>query len=664
MRSRVGPRLEPETDVARNDGRFQALTREPWLGLSGLPIARIAGRFVEVTYSASLWDEPVRPIFRFWQDDGTFVDHLAAGPILGTGLWTGRVPRNTTRVSVSPTNRPGPFDFCIDSVRSRSWLALLAQGFDGNPKSARSAVVTRLIGWAPESDVNLAWATGSVPLARYETWRGRRERSVDLLGLDRPRFDWSRSPPIRLLVLAEEAHAEALRITCASLETQVFPHWRAFVVSGGSAPIGDPRFNKVTRDAAADTIAAETHGSLTGVLRAGDVLPVHALASLAEQAHRYPDGRLFYGDVLQRDHEGVRIPAFSPGWSPRLQATLPYLRSPTFVRDIAAWTSEERRQALATGAVPASIIEALAVAEVRPLRRIMVETGLEVPPLAPRATSTAAVDATALVVIPTRDHPAMLRRAIASIRRKSRPGSFRIAVADNGSADLEAIALLAKLRKDPDVVVIDRPGPFNFSAICNAAAATVDGDVLVFLNDDTEVLSEGWLDRLITHALSPATGAVGGKLTYPDGRIQHVGVLVGMGQSAGHFGALTPADDPGWAGRNEAVHEVAAVTGACLAVAREKFDAVGGFDSEHLPIELSDVDLCLKLNERGWQTIVDPAVHLLHEESASRGGATFRRLDLYASQRAVFVERWRHVLRDDPTFHPGLSLYSSTAALG
>ena len=200
--------------------------------------------------------------------------------------------------------------------------------------------------------------------------------------------------------------------------------------------------------------------------------------------------------------------------------------------------------------------------------------------------------------------------------------------------------------------------------MCNEAARASNGDVLVFLNDDTEIRSDDWLDRLGANAMEPSVGAVGAKLTYPDGRIQHVGVLVGMGESAGHFGALAPGDDPGWANRNLVTHEVTAVTGACLAVARRKFEAVGGFDATHLPIELSDIDLCLKLNERGWQTIVDPSVHIMHEESASRGGATLRRLTVYDRERRIFIERWRHVLRDDPTFHPGLSLYSWQAALG
>ena len=135
-----------------------------------------------------------------------------------------------------------------------------------------------------------------------------------------------------------------------------------------------------------------------------------------------------------------------------------------------------------------------------------------------------------------------------------------------------------------------------------------------------------------------------------------------MGESSGHFGIAS--GDAAFDGRGSVPYEVSAVTGACLAVARDKFQAVGGFDEVHLPVECGDVDLCLKLNARGWQTIVDPSVHLMHEESASRGRATFRRLSLYADQRAVFTTRWRHVLRDDPFFHPGLSLFSTGTALG
>ncbi|WP_457799137.1 glycosyltransferase family 2 protein [Methylocystis sp. S23] len=128
-----------------------------------------------------------------------------------------------------------------------------------------------------------------------------------------------------------------------------------------------------------------------------------------------------------------------------------------------------------------------------------------------------------------------------------------------------------------------------------------------------------------------------------------------MGGVAGHFGAGLDESEPGWWGRNLAPHEVSAVTGACLMVARSKFEAVDRFDEIHLPVDLNDVDLCLRLAERGWRTICHSQVVLIHHQSASRGGG-LRLQQVYERERRFFRERWRAVIRDDPYFHPGLSL--------
>ncbi|MGZ9117150.1 MAG: glycosyltransferase family 2 protein, partial [Methylocystis sp.] len=150
---------------------------------------------------------------------------------------------------------------------------------------------------------------------------------------------------------------------------------------------------------------------------------------------------------------------------------------------------------------------------------------------------------------------------------------------------------------------------------------------------------------------------------YPGGRVQHVGVLLGMGGVAGHFGAGVNEDDRGWMSRNVLPHDVSAVTGACMMIERDKFDAVGGFDEIDLPVELNDVDLCLRLAARGWRTICHTQTILIHRQSASRGGGALRLQRVYETERRAFYERWRAVIRDDPHFHPGLSLYSNSEAL-
>ena len=642
--------------MALGEDEFVATGDEPWLRVESSTVPTLAGAFVTVTSRASVWDAPARIVFRFLRHERILSEVIAPAPLETLALWTGRVPSGTTQIHVSPTNRPGRFGFRIEAFRRRAWARLLVEGYRHRLGPTRSAVLTKLIGWWPESDHNLAWAIGSHPLETFSTWSERRTRPLERDGLDRPRIDWNEAAPIRVVVRAASSEVNALERTLDSLQAQVFAGWRA-VVTGIIAPAShrDPRVTYASDESEAATSVLSDE-CWFGVVPAGATLRPEALAIVVERRAREPEALMVYGDEIVGDR-----PVLKPGWSPRLSAALPYLGQAVFAAP-SRFTPAELESILAGRgwSVPAGMTPLA-------LRRIL----LSGPAVAatPRARAVPTLPpplrtAGAAIIILTRDQPALLTRLAASIRARTPSGSYRLVVVDNGDADGPAAAALAELVAIPDVEVLPRPGPFNFSALCNEAAASCEEEVLVFLNDDMEVLSDGWLDRLVALALDRCVGAVGARLTYPDGRLQHVGVLAGMGGSAGHFGAPAPGDDGGWAGRNGVLHEVSAVTGACLAVARAKFDAVGGFDAVHLPIELSDIDLCFKLNARGWQTLIDPAVHLMHEESFSRGGATLRRLSKYGDQRAVFVERWRHVLRDDPVFHPALSLYSWRAALG
>jgi GT2 family glycosyltransferase len=269
------------------------------------------------------------------------------------------------------------------------------------------------------------------------------------------------------------------------------------------------------------------------------------------------------------------------------------------------------------------------------------------------------------VIVPTRDQARLLAVCLRGLRDMTDYPRLEVIVVDNGSIEQDALALLNEIGTDPRFRVLPCPGPFNYSALCNDGANASRADVLVFLNSDISMCDRVWLKPLARWAVQSHVGAVGAKLLYPkmpkDG-IQHAGVVIGMGGLAGHPYRASPNGNPGYLGQLLVAHEVAAITGACLAVERSKFEAVGGYDAVNLPIELSDTDLCLRLAERGWGAIWTPESVLYHHESATRGRQV-RPFEVYHKERNYFAQRWAHVIRDDPYFHPALSLFSHRPSL-
>lgn len=283
---------------------------------------------------------------------------------------------------------------------------------------------------------------------------------------------------------------------------------------------------------------------------------------------------------------------------------------------------------------------------IRPLRIVLTR---HAPRLA-RPVSTAGDPATwpsVAVIVPTRDRLDLLRVCIDGVLQRTDYPDLSLIVADNDSIEPGTRAFLDALPgRDGRARVLPCPGGFNFSAICNRAAAAASADILVFLNNDIEITEAGWLKALVRHALGPGAGAVGPTLLYPNGRIQHAGVALGPGGTAGHILRDKPASALGALASPRAV---AAVTGACLAVRRDRFEAVGGFD-EAFAVIYNDVDLCLRLAARGWGALWLPDIRLVHRESASRRND---RGD--ASSVARFAERWAALIADDPHFHPVFS---------
>lgn len=659
-RLRTAFTLVPEVDVVVHDGRMVSLSSEPWLRLS---TAVETSRFLEIVYRASLLDDPVRPVLRFLTDAGP-VDRILPGPAAGAGIWRGAAPKGVRAIWISPTNRPGRFDFEVESVRSVGLAEMLAGVWRRKPKKLWSFFIATIFGFVAEAENALDWAANSEPVDEFESWRAPRERAFDTDRFDQPRFPWAKGPLFAIVVSADEPRDDALARTLDSVRGQVYERWRLVVVvrpDGMRArfdPTDDERISFVDPDSSASPVPQET--DFVAHLEPGDELAPHALACFAEEASRRPQARLIYADEIVRTEAGDR-PTFKPNWSPLFEAARPYLGRCAFW-SAASRCAPERR----CDRAPDAAFAELGAHEVAHLRRWLMSRGEDnarvMPATKGEATALPAAPSVS-IILSTRDRPDILGPCIDSVLRRSTHPSFELIVVDNGSRRADTLRILDAAAQDERVRILKRPGPFNFASLNNDAARVASGEVLVFLNNDTVVVSGDWLEQLSRQAVDPMAGAVGALLLFPDERIQHAGVVVGLGQDAGHFEALARLDASSWLDRVHHLHETSAVTAACMAVERRKFESVDGFDAVNLPIEFNDTDLCLRLAERGWTSRYVPTARLIHLESATRRNARFRPMSVYAKERDYFRRRWRPVIRDDPFFHPALSLYARHLAL-
>jgi GT2 family glycosyltransferase len=254
------------------------------------------------------------------------------------------------------------------------------------------------------------------------------------------------------------------------------------------------------------------------------------------------------------------------------------------------------------------------------------------------------------IIIPTKDKVDLLRGCIQSINEKSTYRNFEILVVDNNSRAPETLSYLKRFPGR----TIRHSGRFNYSRINNRAARQARGDYLLFLNNDTEVITPGWIEELLQIAEAPGIGAVGCKLLYKDGSIQHAGVVLGMSPDrntgiAGHIFRGFSYEDPGYFGAINVVRNYSAVTAACMLISRRIFEEVGGFNEE-LAVCYNDVDLCLRLGERGYRIVYTPFAELFHFESVTRGSA----VDI--KEARYMLARWGDLIKRDPFFSPNLTL--------
>lgn len=260
------------------------------------------------------------------------------------------------------------------------------------------------------------------------------------------------------------------------------------------------------------------------------------------------------------------------------------------------------------------------------------------------------------VIIPTKNQFTLLKNCIDSISKKTHYSNYEIIVVDNQSDEPEIISYFNTLRETDNISVVDYNHRFNYSAINNLAVNRAKGEILIFLNNDVEVISPDWMREMTSQAIRPSIGAVGALLYYNDDTVQHAGVILGVGEVADHVyidGKEELEKIPG----AFAVRNYSSVTGACMAIERAKFYKVGRFNEKDLPIAFNDVDLCLRLLQNGYRNLWTPYSELYHYESASRGYADiFKKRIRFNSEINYMKRTWGQTLMVDRAFNPNFSL--------
>lgn len=439
-----------------------------------------------------------------------------------------------------------------------------------------------------------------------------------------------------------------------------------------------------------------------------DQIPPNALYFLAREINQHPNADLIYTDEDSIDRSNRRIdPCFKPDWNPDLFFSHNYLAGLTLYRQARALMLDGYRPGF-EGAedydfnlrylrglpankirhIPRVLYHQRKLSQTEPVATLSNDTGRQSHSSGKNALSdyfensgTSVLDGPApnfyrikyplpphpplvSIIIPTRDRVEILKKCINSIRQKTDYDNWEMLIIDNQSTDAATLDYLAEIQKYPKTRVLRYNDPFNYSAINNLAVTQATGEVLALLNNDVEVITPDWLTEMVSHALRPGIGAVGAKLLYANGTVQHAGVIIGIGGVAGHAHKHIKDEDHGYCHRAVLVQNLSAVTGAALVVKKSIYEEVGGLNERDLVVALNDIDFCLKIRAAGYQNVYTPYARLYHLESISRGHIdTPEKRALFAREFEYMKHRWGNALKSDPAYNPNLTLEFENFAL-
>lgn len=523
----------------------------------------------------------------------------------------------------------------------------------------------------------------------------------------------ARTLRISLLMRVAATDSRTIQVI-ESIQAQIYPNWELFITSAHppehplrkaleALAADDPQIKSFplpedSEAEALDILLAAATGEWVTLIEPDCEISPHALFLVAEELASSPNAEIIYSDEDHIDTEGRRCaPCFKPDWSPDLLLSHNYFGSLVFYR-----TERLRQQggfrAEAGEAMPWEVAlrlsDGIPTGYIRHIPRVLCHRH-EVPakhsPPADtgrhvlesylrrkgiRATVTPGRNGhwriryalpvpppLVSIIIPTRNGLELLVRCINSVLNKTAYAPFEIIVVNNQSDDGATLEYLRRLEQDGSARVLHYDAPFNYSAINNFAVNHARGEFLCLLNNDIEVIRPDWLEELVSQAARPEAGAVGAMLYYPDGNIQHAGVLLKGKEVATHFFYRMPAELIDTRSRVQMVQNLSAVSAACLVIEKKKFLLVGGFD-ENLTVTCNDIDLCLKLVKAGYWNIWTPFAELYHHECASRGFDDNPSRHARASrEKSYMYERWASVLDHDPAYNPNLDLEKESYAL-
>jgi glycosyltransferase involved in cell wall biosynthesis len=579
---------------------------------------------------------------------------------------------------------------------------------DGGPRAVYRRIRHRLhLGHHMLDILPRAPDTGDVPSlnTQFKAWLEQHElKPADIELMRGGLKTFTHTPLLSIIIPVYNTEEVWLCRAIESVQAQVYRNWEICVVNDASTKshvmlildeyaASDPRIRvkqlakqRGIAGASCEALAMAT-GEFVGLLDHDDELTPDALWEVANWLNRNPELDLLYSDEDKLTMDGARVePFFKPDWSPDLLLSMNYITHfAVFRRSLLEaiggfrsgyegaqdydvllrvtektnriahvpkilyhWRMGDTSSASSASAKPfASESGRRAIEDA--LKRRGHEASVEV--LSPgryRARYKIHKSPLVSIIIPTKDQVRLLQQCVASIEEKTTYYPYEIIIIDNNSIDAETIHYLDALSDKHRV--LRYPQPFNFSAINNFGADQAKGEYLLFLNDDTQVISGEWLTALVEQAQRPEVGAVGAKLLYPDNRIQHAGVTVGICGGAGHAFRKLPNNRTAYFGLADLTRNCSAVTAACMIVPRKVFNEVGGFDEE-LKVVYNDVDLCLRMRQRGYLIVYSPFALLRHFESATRGRLR------PTKEEELFCRRWCDTIRSgDPYYNPSLTL--------